>query len=1763
MASYRTPKPSFWESAKKAIASTLGKGIAAPAQAILGLGAGMTEAKVAPISPAAPQIIAEQAKTKRKEVQKTGQKFAKEVVDVAAKPAEVLQIPVAVDKIVEEATKFYEWAYPKIARPVSTSLLSSADVLAGEGPNLGENWQLAKEVSPGQAYANYTGTLGEALGVTPFLENKGIDLPEFLQTNFNIASPDARKKAFQDELAGKIFSGSTDGFLNFFLDPLVIGGKGLKYGKIIGLDRPIMNAEDVVRLRSELDAHGLWLKSGGKIGRETPMGVVAQRLTEGDNVANYDDIFIKRSSNRGFLADVTGEAKTYDEVADIIAAASGDTSSYNRLLETRASVADEIDRMKDILSPIEKRYNNIPWGQATKIEQHLPTVEEYQKYSKILEDLQRRDANLAKAINENVGDYRVINNYTSAADVELFNKNIGVAIEKARAKASEAYHATSFYTEKFQKNPFTRPVTVVTLPFSKLPSGLVRVDGGPVSDSFNEIKYALNSVKPLRSPDYIAVKNELASSYLNARNASERMAAIKNIETEIADIIALENDIPLDEARQIYAQFGNVRRGLMSSIQETGFYVDDAGGMVTSPFWKAELPNIVPMMDFRDFDKFLKVYKNLGEKGIKGRAAVGEATEWLDFANSWFKASVLTRLGYPIRNTLDGQLRAALVLQSLATTEGSLRNFAKNLGTRYTKTKNFFEDSLKIQRPDQLNTYTGRLIYQKNQFVAARDSILDELTPQNYYAGAAGKFGKQVDPATVEMGIASKTKPLLKGNERDRYFELVDLRKKQNGLLFGKDRETFKNLQSKAFSRYVREEVVPTLPKGTTLVYADYPSGKVFYKIPGTQGRLPKGATPDIEARKGLPSAVLYDELVNTGKMKIRAKGPVQYPDIRVITDYDLARKGNFEEIADIIPEDQMYRVRFFTQQIDSMENQIVDKIEQAAKLNAIRSELKIVRGGEGQITLTSPRGDKVNVAGPFDGPNGDIIRKDVSSVSSLNWATETQAYLTFDAQKGVRSAAFSGTLGAKRVVVQPTDPQYYNEMAEFANKILRNDQLAMRILKGDSDQSIRSWLKTDGQFYLKEIDADVANIDIPAHIAEARARLNRIFPDQQVRNLIAREELSAAQFDILMRGNPNLAPIAGREIVEDTLRYGQGVIKRTVNDTFDKIFKVIGSTPEDNLVAWPFYNKLYLKNLKREIGIAEGLGKNLQDKDLILQLQRSAHDQTRKVVNETLYRVKNNTGLSSVLRFLIPFFNAQYNAIKVYGKLVVNDPSLIGRVQQVWNLPNRVAQVIDQNGDQVPPGAGPSTAQYILINVPEGLQGKFGLPKGYDVTIPKNSLNVFLQGENPLFPSFGIPVTIPVSMIANSRPDKIQSVEEFLTKYAGETIAKSTMSTIMPFGRPAQDPWKLLLPASGQKIVSLNAGLDDATYARTVGTAMKVLDWQWRQNGMIGKRPTFKDGQRVADQIYEVRLAANLVLPFTFSFRPDFQIVVDDWRRAIADPNIGPNKIDEYILTQWGVAGYMVTAPTSRNRTGVFQTIDAVRNAKEFKSLIGKMDSNDTPGVAGFIANFGTTPDKYSEAAANWFRDKNIRKGGDTKWTESRVTEDILKDREISLGWTIYQKEMAKRDAAMLDLGINNINSADAEAAGLKEDWTNFVANLSKQFPAWGFEKEMGDFDLNKTKRYVNSVVDLVSDKKFMKKFGNTSTMQAMTRYIETRTYVAKELQLRKEEGGSASITSEDNIDLQDNWNDFILKLKAYDKTFADFYTRYLDNDTLGVIKR
>ena len=1748
----------YWDTIKNAIASKIGEGLSAVGENVAGGFAGSFAGKIAPGADTTQVSAAAAAPLKL-----AGQQAGKVIVDTMAKPAETIKADALFNLGMEQAAKAYEYLYPKVTQPLTTAILSQTQLLRGEVPNVAENWNLAKPVSMEEREAGVPGNVSPGQAVIA-------QYVPLVNKYFNIANPDDRKETFEKNIFGKYASGAVDGLVNWYADPLVVAGKGLGLARKAALIKPIQSADDIIQLRRDLDKHGIFIETGGLSGRETPIGTAVQSLVGKTAAEVATHPLITKSTNPRLLTALMGEANTYDDAANFIAAAAGDRASLAKIAESRASIADEIQRSQDLLDPVAKKYASIEWGAGADINKLQPTIEEYDRLSKVLDDLKLRDENLARAMDERLGDYRVINEYTSAADVNLFNKNIGVAIEKARARGAELKYDFSFYTETFQKTPFSRPVAVIQAAFNKLPRGIVRIDGGPMADSANEIKYALNSVRALRNPEYLAVKTQLYSDYALARNSSERFAQVENIEQEVANIIALENGLSLEEATMWYKAFGSVRRGIMDAIGTKGFWVGDSGELVTSPFWKSEMPNVIAMMDFKDFDNFLKMYKRLvpsgegvAKAGLQARLIGKELEDMMDFANSLFKASVLTRMGYPIRNTIDGQLRAALALGSIAKTDEVFKTFKQNLGTRKEQVYNFVDETLSATRPAQLNTQTGKLIQQRQDVVRVREAILDELAPSAYYANASGTFGKQITPEAVELAIASKSKSLLNQSDRTAYFNLMEKRKAQKGLLFADDKVKFEKLQAKAFSRYVREEVVPNLPKGTTLVYADYLSGKVFYKVPGNGSRLPKGATPEIEARRGIPTSVLKDEIESVGSLNLRGRGTVEYPNIKVITSYEVSRGENFEEIANLLGEEQMMRIRFYQDLINKLDNQILEKVEQSQFLSQRRAELKIIKAGEGEEVFMSPNGKKVIADGAFAGPNGSLTRAEASSQGSLNWMTEGQAYLSFDAAKGSKALTSGMDLSNSRVVVNPGDPQYFNEMSVFANQRLRNDQLAMQILEGVPDVKIAEWLKSSkGAFYLKEINADVSKIDIAAHVAEARSRIYKLFPDQQVRSLIAREELSPEQFDLLMRGTPNLIPIAGRSLVEDTLRYGKGVIKTTVNDAISGVFKMIGSTPEDNLVAWPFYNSLYKKQLQLEIDLAEGMGKNIQDPDLIIQMQRTAHSASQKVLKDVLYRVANNTGMSNFMRFIVPFFNAQYNAVKVYGKFFLQDPSRIARANQIWNMPNRIATVIDNEGKEVPPGAPPSEAQFLLFTIPEGIQGRFGIPKGYQVSIPKNSLNVFLTGENPLMPTFGIPVTIPVSMVANSRPDKVENFKTFLTDFFGEQTSNAIMSSIIPFGKAPANPWKLLLPAAGQKYATLQSGLDDATYAASVGSAMKTLRYEWVTNGSIGKQPNFQDAINLANKLWKIRLAANISLPFTFTFRAEWQPIMDDYRTALQDPKVGKTKVDDYIFAKYGDLGYLMTAPTSKNKTNLNPTIGAVVNEKKFRSLLGEMDKLDTPGLIGFIANYGNNSDKYSNAAANYFRDKNVRPGGEIKYTESRATEDIIVDREESLGWNYYEKFSKQRDAVLAKYGIKSINSTAAQQMGLTAKWEAAVKSIQDYLPAWkeAYDNSVGDF--TKTKRYVKGLIKTLGDEKWMKENGNTPTMLAVKDYVLNRDYVANELEKRKKYLGVSGLENPANADLKEKWDEYIFNLKLYDTGFADFYTRYLENDNYEVIE-
>jgi hypothetical protein len=267
---------------------------------------------------------------------------------------------------------------------------------------------------------------------------------------------------------------------------------------------------------------------------------------------------------------------------------------------------------------------------------------------------------------------------------------------------------------------------------------------------------------------------------------------------------------------------------------------------------------------------------------------------------------------------------------------------------------------------------------------------------------------------------------------------------------------------------------------------------------------------------------------------------------------------------------------------------------------------------------------------------------------------------------------------------------------------------------------------------------------------------------------------------------------------------------------------------------------------------------------------------------------------------------------------------------------------------------------------------------------------------------------------------------------------------------------------------------------------------------------------------MYKIRIGVNLSLPFTFTFRPEWQPIMDDYRRALQDPKIGKTKVDDYIFSKYGDIGYIITAPSSKNTTNLLTTSGAVVNQRKYGALLGEMDKLNVPGLVGFIA---------------------------------------------SLGWNYYEKFAKQRDAALAQYGIKSVNSEAARQLGIADAWDQAVQSIKDYLPVWSeaYDNSVGDF--TKTKRYIKGLLKTTQDKKWMAQYGKTNTMQAVSDYILNRDYLTRELVNRKANLGTQGISDPANADLKDAWDGYILQMKLWDNGFGDLYTRYLENDNYEVI--
>jgi hypothetical protein len=160
-----------------------------------------------------------------------------------------------------------------------------------------------------------------------------------------------------------------------------------------------------------------------------------------------------------------------------------------------------------------------------------------------------------------------------------------------------------------------------------------------------------------------AESKSLLDPYLAASTPELKFQATLALEGTALRRIAAKYNVTEEIANDIYNNYSRARTSALKSIKDKGFMVDTDGSILKIPQLESQTANFLPIMDFDLMDDLLK--QNARQINLLGNTK-NAVFNSLDFVQDMFKAAVLLRLGYTIRNTVDSSLRIAASIGAYA-----------------------------------------------------------------------------------------------------------------------------------------------------------------------------------------------------------------------------------------------------------------------------------------------------------------------------------------------------------------------------------------------------------------------------------------------------------------------------------------------------------------------------------------------------------------------------------------------------------------------------------------------------------------------------------------------------------------------------------------------------------------------------------------------------------------------------------------------------------------------------------------------------------------------------------------------------------------------------------------------------------------------------------------------------------------------------------------------------------------------------------------
>lgn len=695
-------------------------------------------------------------------------------------------------------------------------------------------------------------------------------------------------------------------------------------------------------------------------------------------------------------------------------------------------------------------------------------------------------------------------------------------------------------------------------------------------------------------------------------------------------------------------------------------------------------------------------------------------------------------------------------------------------------------------------------------------------------------------------------------------------------------------------------------------------------------------------------------------------------------------------------------------------------------------------------------------------------------------------------------------------VIINGNDENWVDAYKRVVNRQVRNSKLTSILLQNKPREQVVEEAK---MFLLKDAEGRkiLRNLALGRSvddIVEANMEnIDNLFPPfASTLKAIARERaINTDDINRFFRNAADRPPVNAAQVSNAN---GTSTISQSWTRFQERFYTMVGEAPERALVRNPIFVDLYRKRIDSLVRNAiDTYPGNEIPAAYLRKLENNARQFARAEMRRMLYDTAERVDAASTLRYIFPFFGAFADVVEKWGKIIINDPSVIRQLQTIYESPDRMGLVEERDGIK-------------YINIPGEWAKRMGLgdrPRA----IPKPSLNLIFQGGAWWNPGAGWFVQFPLSSIVKRDP-KLE--KNFLVK------------EVLPYG-PQGTGWQDLLIQSAALRKATQIFDEQDPQRQNLTVLIAAEENAKYDNGLRDTRPTAKEINDKVIRILTLDVASRLVLPFATNTRSPYQLFIDEWHRLREKD---PLTASEEFYKLYGDEYFIFTTSLSKNNTGVAASIEADKRATQFSDLISA-----NPEYGWFVvgdANAG----EFSPTVYRRQRELAVAPGSTTKFRESQDAYAAIKETNAEKGWLLYNKGMDKIEAARIARGLKSIRSKGGEDLLAMKD--QFIAQLEQENPDWA--EVRGRFDTRKVMNFLKYANKIVKDSRLAER----PDMKTMATYLAGREKIREVLATRE----SQSLDAESNADIRAAWDQFIGQLIDEDITFNKIYTRTLEKDDL-----